>query len=199
MKSPIPINVKGHQLNIREEKEFDNREDAYHFYTIAKHRLLNIDNWDDICALPLATFSLYTVDDSVKKTDGPKVGDFVKIKIPFPLFAAQSEFDWVKIEEITDEEMDDFKRTCIVLRPTDDPTSDIATTAHFFKPSATSSICVEQHRNLVVVVYAGRNQQANTSPNNIAVKLRNTLVTVGAKLGASYPQWKSLVKGIIRA
>mgnify|MGYP004704831933 CR=1 FL=1 len=149
--------------------------------------------------MPLVTFFHHTDLSSYPEFQKPHIGDYLKIKVPLPSLENEIGFDWVMIEKITDEEIEHFKRVSIVLRPADDPTSETKITAHFFKPSATSTICVEQHKHTVVVIYAGRNQEANTVSDNLAVKLRNAAITLGAKLGASYPQWKSLVKGIIRA
>jgi hypothetical protein len=39
----------------------------------------------------------------------------------------------------------------------------------------------------------------NTDTSLITDNIRNTLVSWSAKIGLSYPQWKSLVKGIVNA
>jgi len=37
----------------------------------------------------------------------------------------------------------------------------------------------------------------NLDVDLLSDKLRNLLIGIGAKLGASFPQWKSLLKGIM--
>jgi hypothetical protein len=43
----------------------------------------------------------------------------------------------------------------------------------------------------------GRNEVPNTDTSSTIDNIRNTLVGWSARIGLSYPQWKSLVKGII--
>jgi len=47
--------------------------------------------------------------------------------------------------------------------------------------------------------YAGRNEIINVDNENFSDNVRNYLVGLAAKIGASYPQWKSLIKGMANA
>jgi len=47
--------------------------------------------------------------------------------------------------------------------------------------------------------YAGRNEIINVDNENMSDNIRNYLVGLAAKMGASYPQWKSLLKGMADA
>ena len=71
-------------------------------------------------------------------------------------------------------------------------------TAHFFKDAATSTFQVKRIANEVYAEVHGRNEVANTEANATTDKIRNTVVGWSAKLGLSFPQWKSLVTGIVK-
>jgi hypothetical protein len=50
--------------------------------------------------------------------------------------------------------------------------------------------------NVVTAEVHGRNETPNTHTDHVLDNIRNTMVGLGAKVGASYPQWKGLVAGI---
>ena len=198
MNQHIPEHQKGHQLDCSDSAEFKLLSHANEFYEVAKNRLLSIEQWDDISQFSAATFSLHRGHTDLAEKNTLIEGDYVKIKVPMQSRANEEGYDWVKIEDIDINEDVSFKRTCITLRPSDDPTKESLKTAHFFTSFATSTICIEQQENVISAIYAGRNQLANTDTDNLSAEIRNRLVTFGAKLGASYPQWTSLVKGLVR-
>src|SRR5690606_17574971 len=105
-------------------------------------------------------------------------------------------YAWWHVEAIAEEQHEDSKRMLISLRPCPDPTNDKDDTAHFFKALATSSFLLEQKRNTILLHYAGRNEVINTENESNWDNIRNFLVGLGAKMGASYPQWKALVDGL---
>ncbi len=197
MKNIIPEHIEGKKLDCFESIEFSNTEEARHFYGIAQLRLLDIRNWAHITEIPSATFCL--VDDQSNELTRPaEVDDFIRIDIPGPGLPSSKGYDWVRVEDITKESTDDYQRTVLTLRPTPDPINDNPDTAHFFKAVATSTILVEQRNNSVLAHYAGRNEVVNTENHSFTDNLRNFLVGISAKIGASFPQWKALVAGLVK-
>ena len=67
----------------------------------------------------------------------------------------------------------------------------------FFKEDATSTFIVERDGNNLRAAVHGRNELPNTKADKPLDKARNAIVGLGAMLGLSNPQWKSLVKGIL--
>lgn len=71
-------------------------------------------------------------------------------------------------------------------------------TKHFFKNLATSTFQVKREGKTVQANYYGRNEMTNLQLDSFVDRLRDIFVALGAKLGASFPQWKALVKGILK-
>lgn len=197
MKNIIPEQITGKKLDCFETVEFTDAREAENFYVIAKDRLLEVNNWSDVSDIPSASFCL--VDQHNQKLNrSAQIDDYVRIDIPGPGLPSSDGYDWVRVENIISEETDKFRQTVLSLRPSADPTNENGDTAHFFKNLATSTILVEQNHNQVSARYAGRNEIINTENTAFTDNLRNFLVGLGAKLGASFPQWKSLVAGIVK-
>lgn len=197
MKNVIPEQFEGKKLDCFETVHFDTASDSLGFYGIAKQRLLDINNWDNITGIPSATFRLMnseyqTLDRKIE------VGDYIRIDIPGPGLPSSKGYDWVRVENIEEEKTENCQRMALTLRPASDPTNTNPDTAHFFKALATSTILVEQNYLSVSARYAGRNEIVNTENTKFTDNLRNFLVGIGAKLGASFPQWKALVSGIVK-
>lgn len=197
MKNIIPEQITGKKLDCFETVEFSDAKEAENFYVIAKDRLLDINNWNDISHIPSATFCL--VDQHNQNLNRlAQIGDYVRIDIPGPGLPSSEGYDWVNVENIITEETEHFRQTVLTLRPSSDPTNENPDIAHFFKNLATSTIVVEQKQNSVSTHYAGRNEIVNTDNAAFTDNFRNFLVGLGAKLGASFPQWKALIAGIVK-
>lgn len=196
MKNIIPPHTEGKKLDCFETIDFADEAAARRFYEQAQQRLLRVQDWMNITAIPSASFCL--VDGQNSELDRPvETGDFIRIDIPGPGLPSSNGYDWVRVESVTKESTGDYQRTSLTLRPTSDPTNDSPDTAHFFKASATSTILVEQRGNSLLAHYAGRNEVINEDNAGFADNFRNFLVGVSAKMGASFPQWKALVAGIL--
>lgn len=196
MKNIIPEHKTGKKVDCFETVEFKDTTEAVAFYDVARERLLNINGWGDIATIPSSQFCL--VDQENDTLERPaKVGDYVRIDIPGPGLPSSKGFDWVRVESIDEEVLPDYRRTALSLRPAQDPTNPHSDIAHFFKALATSTLLVEQKHNSVSVQYAGRNELVNTENTTMTDNIRNFLVGIATKMGASFPQWRALVKGII--
>ncbi|RAJ35576.1 hypothetical protein [Pedobacter cryoconitis] len=196
MKNQIPKQQEGGQLDTTAKTEFSSMEEAKAFYQIAKSRLLNVSCWAEICKVPLSTFTLTDANGHEVIREAEE-GDYLKINIPGPATHTGDGFDWVHIEKIEEETAIQASVITIQARPAPNPTQQNPETAHFFSQQATSTFQVKQSGNTVSAEEHGRNEVPNTDTSNLTDNIRNILVGWTAKIGLSYPQWKSLVKGIV--
>lgn len=195
MENAVPAQESGSEMNAVEEATFTTIEEANAFYEIAKERLLNVNKWDEVAKLPSSTFIL--CDPSGERISRKvQLGDYLKIDIPGPGTSTGDGYDWVKVEFIEEEHQDGADITSFRVRPTDNPQSPEKAVAHFFDDAATSTFQVKKIGNVVTAEVHGRNETPNTHTDHVLDNIRNTIVGLGAKVGASYPQWKGLVAGI---
>ena len=195
----IPGKGEGKNNEIEENVTYDSRTNSLDKFNSAVERLLNINNWQDTAKTSGASAEFKLVDISGDTLfDTPKEGDYIQIDVPGPGPGAGKGFDWVCIEKIihqrdpnAENEMVGFK-----VRACSDPTTVKDEIAHFFTDSATSTFVIERKGNTVYSKYFGRNEVINTD-TNITDKIRNSLIGIGAKLGFSEIQWKSLIKGFL--
>ncbi len=195
MEKPVPAQESGSEMNAIHEARFDTAEEANTFYRVAKARLLDVNNWDTVAKLPSSTFIL--CDPSGERTTrNVQLGDYLKIDIPGPGTSTGDGYDWVKVEFIDEQQDGENHTMSFRVRPTDNPMSPEQAVAHFFDDAATSTFQVKQTGSLVTAEVHGRNETPNTHTEHVLDNIRNTMVGIGAKFGASYPQWKGLVAGI---
>ena len=195
---PLPEQTEGSQKDIQDSLKFSTIQDAHAFYLEAKNRLLDVNQWGDICGEASATFEL--TDEKGTHIDGvPKVGTYFKIDVPGPGTVAGKGFDWVKVEEVTEKTREpDMEFMLMRVRPASDPTSPNESTAHFFSEKATSNFLALRENLKVTVAVLGRNEVANTKEDDSFLdKIRNFVVGTSAQLGMADPQWESLVKGVL--
>jgi hypothetical protein len=196
MKNQIPEQHTGGKLDTIAKAEFPSAGEAKDFYQIAKRRLLNPSGWARICEVPLSTFILTDTEGNTVEREAME-GDYLKIDIPGPGTSSGDSFDWVRIEKIDEDFSDDTEIVTLQARPAANPSSEDTSTAHFFTSLATSTFQVKRIGNTVFAEEHGRNEVPNTDTSHLADNIRNTLVGWTAKIGLSYPQWKSLVEGLV--
>ena len=196
MENAIPNQEQGSEMNALEKAKFNSTEEASNFYQVAKQRLLDVNNWDHISNLPSSTFILCGPDGQPIKRN-VQIGDFLKIDIPGPGTSTGDGYDWVKVEFIEEKHENGADVLSIRVRPTDNPLSPEQAVAHFFKDAATSTFQVKKIGSEVYAEVHGRNEMPNTDTEHVMDNIRNTMVGLGAKVGAAYPQWKGLVAGLV--
>src|SRR5690606_9754607 len=194
-KAHLPGQYTGKSVDYHSTLDLDPLTEANTLFVKIRMRLLQFNRWHRITDGPSDEF--YVGDERgnpVEKT--VEQGDRIRVDVPGPGLPSSQGYDWVQVEDIAEEQHEDSKRMLISLRPCPDPTNDKDDTAHFFKALATSSFLLEQKRNTILLHYAGRNEVINTENESNWDNIRNFLVGLGAKMGASYPQWKALVDGL---
>lgn len=195
MEKNIPKQVSGKSLDCFKTVNLSSQEEATRFFERIRSRLLDVNRWNEITKAPSATF---TIKDASSRTMERMVQkrDYIRIDIPGPGLPSAKGYDWVQVEDITQTADTEGATILLTLRPSADPTQDSKDTAHFFKQLATSSFLVEQKGSHIYLHYAGRNEIINTDNVSVLDNLRNFMVGLGAKMGASFPQWKALVEGL---
>ncbi|RNL52117.1 hypothetical protein [Pedobacter jejuensis] len=190
----VPEQVVGSEVDVVDERKFEHDEEALKRYLISSERLLDINNWGKYAGI-----SAFQLIDShgVRAQRLAEQQDYIRIDIPGPGTKAGMGYDWVRIEEIERNDDGNERYILIRVRPCPHPLSDKNDTAHFLKDNATSTFIVRQRGNVVYAEEHGRNELPNTNTGSLYDKGRNFVVGMAAKIGLSYPQWSSLVKGLL--
>lgn len=192
----VPMQYTGSEMNAVEETVLETEEAAIGFFEVVKERLLSVNQWGKLAEVPLSTFRLTNAQG--EEIDGhAKEGDYLKIDIPGPGTQTGEGFDWVKIESIETKKEANWEYLSMRVRPATNPAGTDPAIAHFLKEDATSTFQVKRMGNTITAEEHGRNEIPNIKTEKSLDNVRNTLVGWGAKLGLSYPQWKSLVKGLV--
>ncbi|WP_316748312.1 hypothetical protein [Pedobacter gandavensis] len=196
MKNEVPKQEEGSEMDVFEKVTFKDEASAKAFYPVVRERLLEVYNWDKWCGFPTATF---TLTDPFGKEIRRQVmeGDYLKINIPGPGTTKGDGFDWVVVEWIREEQSPAGQMIAIRVRPAANPLHPDTETAHFFKDKATSTFKVYRKGMEVHAEVHGRNEVPNSESAVLINNVRNVLVGWMAKIGFSYPQWKSLVTGLL--
>jgi hypothetical protein len=192
----VPAQEIGSKMDAVEKIELHSEAEAIHFFKTVKDRLLDVNRWSDFAGGASSDFYLTDPQGNLvqrKVTDG----DHIKIDIPGPGTKTGAGYDWVTIEEIKSQVLDDAEVLSMTARPSANPLSDEEETAHFLTQEATSTFQVKRIGKTIYAEEHGRNEVPNTDLNRPLDNIRNTFVGWGAKIGFSYPQWKALVNGLL--
>jgi hypothetical protein len=196
----IPKQETGGKTDVHEKVHMEDEKQAAAFFQVVKKRLLDVNQWHALAGKLSAAFRLIDENGNPASRDA-QVGDYFKINIPAPGPSSGEGFDWVRIEAI-DGNSDDEKETeslGITVRPCKAPAGEgDGKVAHFFNDTATSTFIVERSGKTIQAAVHGRNETPNADQHTVKDKARNMLVAIGAIAGFSNPQWKSLVKGLLK-
>ncbi len=194
----LPNQEEGSEKNIETTQELNSTEEAKELFNQAKKRLLDVNQWQQICGKMSAVFKL--ADEKGNDIEGdPKAGNYFKIDIPGPGTASGKGYDWVRVEAVEENknEQEDSESILIRVRPADNPSTGDNNIAHFFSEKATSNFVVSRSKNVVTAAVYGRNEVPNTATDKPLDKTRNAVVGATAIAGFSNPQWKSLANGVL--
>ena len=174
-------------------------DEALWEFEIVKDRMLDVSHWHDLTGEIFAKFQL--IDECGNELyRRAREGDFLRIDIPGPDDTSGEGYDWVKIEliEFSDNEAESLEFVAMNVRPCPSPLNKDQATAHFFKDVATSTFIVRRKLNVISAEVHGRNEELNTEDLSITSKIRNFFVGIGAIMGFSQLQWKTLVDGLVK-
>ncbi|GAA0552513.1 hypothetical protein [Chitinophaga japonensis] len=197
----VPQQRKGRHTHTAFSIVLPSAEESRQRYRQAKERLLDVNHWHELSGALSANFTL-TDEEGQPVDHTAQEGDHIRIDLPDPGSIAGRGYDWVAIEKIEDKSTASGNTAYVAIRvrPAGHP-QDLegrGQTAHFFHPNATSSFVVEMTGKCVRASVYGRNEQPNKTSSGLWDKLRNKVVAISALLGFSRPQWKGLVKGLLK-
>jgi hypothetical protein len=196
----VPEQDKGGKTDTAHTIHFKKEQEAKNFFLVAKQRLQDVNRWHEIAGTFTAGFQL--LDESGHEVSRlAKTGDYFQINIPAPGPGAGDGYDWVRVELMEEQAGSSAEEEAFGLRvrPAAPPANHGGEeVAHFFKDDATSSFLVERKGTAITAAVRGRNEVPNASSDKPLDMVRNAVVGIGAILGLSNPQWKSLVKGILK-
>ncbi|MGN0002699.1 MAG: hypothetical protein ACI35V_04620 [Sphingobacterium composti] len=193
----IPEQVVGKSLDYSRELNFPDETKAYNRYRQIVKKLLDVNAWQETAIGVSAEFVIVNEKKEIQMRRVKK-NDFIRIDIPGPGTPSADGYDYVRVMALDQYDHQDKRKTFISLQPSPDPTTLDDDAAHFFKKYTSSNIVIKQEGNMVSLQYAGRNEVINTETDHVLDNVRNFLVGLGAKLGASYPQWKALIDGLAK-
>ncbi|MEI9946987.1 MAG: hypothetical protein WDN26_22545 [Chitinophagaceae bacterium] len=191
-KAIVPKQLKGGKSVSAYSVQAKDMLTAKKIFENAKLNLLNVNKWHSLAGRLSADFQLVNKEGEKIFTD-PEKGNYFRINIP-----PAPGYDWVRVEATEAEQQQDYDRAAIRVRPAIPPFEKNGEVIHFFTPDATSSFLVERKGKKITASVIGRNEIPNTATKNLLHKIRNAIVAIAAIAGFNKPQWKSLVKGIIK-
>lgn len=197
-KEEVPDQRIGNKTNDCQMITLPTKEDAEQLFRESLKRLLEVNRWKETSEKPLASFHLSDEQGRpVERQAAP--GDYIRIRLPGPGNPTGQGFDWVVIEDITEQKniRTDALSVAMRVRPAPQPENPRHKVSHFFRRYATSTFMVVLQGRTVRACVFGRNEVPNTEVKGLVAKLRNLLVSVSAMMGFSHFQWKSLVNGIL--
>ena len=197
MEEKIPEQKTGAKSDTLAEITFETEGAAKAHFKKVKERFLNINEWEIFAGTEKAEFSLRDSNGELL-CRVPQEGDYLAIKVPGLHNKTGEGFDWVQIEHMEAENSENSEGVYFRVRPTDNPRTDEAATAHFFDDKATSNFLIKRMGTTVSAEVHGRNEVPNTENVSILQKVRNSLVAVGGMIAGSKFQWKSLTEGLIK-
>ena len=193
----VPEHYTGTDIEVKATAEFEETSGAIDFFTIAKQRLLNVNQWHAVAGIISASFK--AVDKDGNKLDRSVVkGDHMRVDIPGPGSAEGDGYDWVMIEDVKEINNDDVQSTGFRVRPVSNPSGDTKNVAHFYDPSSTSNFIVTREGKKVTASIIDRNIKPNTATKSLTDKVRGTAVGLSAIAFFSKLQWQNLADGIVK-
>jgi hypothetical protein len=194
----LPPQIRGEATQTAAEVLTEREEDARYVFERASERLLDVNQWTDMCGSLAAGFQL--TDDMGKDLQGhAAVNDFIRIDIPGPGPREGRGYDWVQIEKVEQAVSTETDGLFFIqVRPSPAPPVQAgALPAHFLEDSATSTFVLERSGLRVTMTVFGRNEVPNSRLPENPDKLRNKIVGSLGAIGLSKVQWKALVQGIL--
>lgn len=178
----LPPQTRGEAGQTTAEVLTEREEDARYVFERASERLLDVNQWTDMCGSLAAGFQL--TDEMGKDLQGhAAVNDFVRIEMPGPGPKGERGYNWVQIEKVEQPvgaATDDL--FFIQVRPSPAPPIRAdAGSAHFPGESATSTFVLERNGKRVTMTVFGRNK----------------IVGSAGAIGLLKGQWKALVQGLL--
>lgn len=195
----LPQQETGRATDFIHEQRYDTLEKAHRAFLAAAGRLLSVNNWHVYAGAGSAKFTL--CNNEGREVDMmAEEGLFCSIDLPAPGPDAGGGLEWVMIDRMAAEGDASTAEEYILMtvRPVADPRKPNAEIAHFYKDVSTSTFIVRRDGLMLSAGAHGRNETPNNEEVNLHDKIRNTTISLMARVGLSGPQWQKLVTGVIQ-
>ncbi|WP_276485601.1 hypothetical protein [Paraflavitalea pollutisoli] len=193
----VPPQVHGSTTTTRSDYTARNEAEGIACFEKAASRLLDVNHWQQWAGQATAAFQL--IDARGHKADRPaQEGDYFCIDLPGPGNPGGKGDDWVQVEKIGKRTAMHQQAVYITVRAARSPIVPQQAAPHFFDSAATSTFVVYREAQRLIAAVYGRNEHPNIHQGNLLTRLRNWFVYLGARLGLSALQWKSLTNGLLR-
>ena len=172
-------------------------KEARQLYAKAKANLLDVNHWHDFAGKGSADFQL-TDEQGHPVTGILKKGYYFRINIRSTT-TGTDKYDWVKVEDIEEGHIDGVSDWTIVkIKPVEQSLPYSGELTHFFSASASSNFFVKRQRHKVTAAIFGRSEKPDAAIKGFWEKFRISIIGILRLIGFNRPQWKQLVKGILR-
>ncbi|GAO41908.1 hypothetical protein [Flavihumibacter petaseus] len=199
MKTPssiVPENERGKSLDLYAHTLAPSEPDAIVLFRMAVSRLLHPMTWGKVAGAHAFDVKIWGQEAGDLRAE-IREGDYLKIDIPGPGSSAGDGYDWVKADRLEEGVDPDASESMgMRLRTCRNPEEQSNDTAHFFKEGAASIFILARSGNEVSAKYFGRNEETNDS-GSLFDRLRNYVVSLGAKAGGSEKMWTDFINGLI--
>jgi len=192
----IPTQKTGNHSAATANKTMECRPAASVLFNKAKHRLLNINGWGELCCGSGAKFQLTDKNGIELNIAEPETGHLIRIKAPTPNTGAL-EYDWLRIEKfesykdpLKDEELFGF-----IVRPIPEPFNRTGNEQVYLNDT-TSTFLILRKSLTVYVMEHGRNEEPKAA-GSFFNKIKHFAASLASTLGLTKTQWTNLVKGIL--
>ncbi len=192
----IPDHNTGVVIESAASADCKDADEARSLFSIAKDRLLQVNNWHQLAGVISASFQLIDSDGKEVSRNAQK-GDYFKIDIPGPGSKAGGGFDWVKVEDLNEVSKPDVDSVGLRVRPASNPLSSNDSIAHFYSEESTSTFIVTRENNTIKASVYDVNTKPNTNSESLTDKMRHVAVGLGALSAFSKMQWKALAEGLV--
>jgi len=193
LQNMIPNQVFEEHAAATAKYKAETRHIAIGLFNEAKHKLLDINNWEKLCGGVAAEFRLTDEKGELLNTY-PAIGNLIRIKLPLPANKYQSEFDWVRIEKfesskdlLKDEEVFGFHVT-----PVENPFTKLS--KKLTSSEITTTFIIMRKSDSIIAMECERTNKTVSFLN----KMRKLIIASLTMIGFSEPQWKKLVSGIVK-
>lgn len=191
----IPKQHVGKSLDYNRQIICTSEDEAIGKFKQITKDLLNVNDWKSLAHGISGEFKILNSDGAVVER-GLVENDFIRIDIPGPGMPSAEGYDWVQVSKLIEEQDVGYEKLLLTIHPIPSPLNNLNDVAHFFKEYASSSFLIERRMNQISLHYAGRNEEINIENSKLLDNVRNIVVGLMAKLGASYPQWKAIIDGL---
>lgn len=200
IKKIVPSHRIGNTSGAKATEQEINLNNVKAKYELAKQRLLDVNHWEQYAGTKAVTFQLYSKQGTrISRT--AREGDFIAIDIPGPGTRAGKGYDWVIIEKIKEVKVlkENSEVFSMIVRPASSPITPHRDIAHFYTRAATSTFIITREGKKLTAQELGRNLIPNIKTASVIDNVRNAAVSYVAANGFAKPNWKALMKGLIKS